>query len=128
MKYLALYKLPIRYMLVYTLLILFSGIWIFLLSHELNVPLKISLQSFIEIATPHLFAIGTLIFIVTHFLLFSSKIKHKTSRILSLMLFVMALLNILVYLPSVLGFEVFGWVKGVFMFGFVALFLGVTVF
>ncbi|MDQ7046417.1 MAG: hypothetical protein Q9M39_01855 [Sulfurovum sp.] len=69
MKYLALYSIPIRYMLMYTILILLSGLWLFLLSQGLansegvmdtlrnilTVPVEKSIHGLMEVVTPHLF-------------------------------------------------------------------------
>jgi hypothetical protein len=128
MKNLSLYHIPIAYLILYTLAILFSGVWMFLLSQGLassdilsilqkviEKPSVKSLQTHIEIATPHIFAMGTLIFIISHFLLFSTKITFHTSAKLSLLLFLMALFNIFA----------FGWMKviglGLFLFLFLLL-------
>ncbi len=137
MKNLSLYKIPIGYMLLYVLLILLSGLWLFLLSQGLdssesvmysiqnmiNTPKPKSLHSFIEVAAPHMFAIGTLIFVVAHFMLFSTKISQKVSLIVAITLFMLALLNIFSYLAISFGLLVSGWIKLVSLLGFVLLFL-----
>ena len=137
MQNLALYKIPIVYMLIYVVLILASGLWLFLLSqgldssegvlHTLQIimqtPKPKSLHNFIEVAAPHLFAIGTLIFVVAHFMLFSTKISQKVSLIVSMMLFILALFNILSYLAISFGLLVSGWIKLVSLLLFVLLFL-----
>ena len=97
-------------MLLYIIAILFSGVWLFLLSQGLasgdilttmtkiiDAPSEKSLHGIIEVATPHLFAMGTLIFVVAHFMLFSTKISKKISLYISLLLFCVALLNISAY-------------------------------
>lgn len=137
MKNLALYKIPIGYMLIYAVLILASGLWLFLLSQGLDssegmwhtiqtimhTPKPKSLHNFIEVAAPHMFAIGTLIFTVAHFMLFSTKISQKVSLIVSMTLFMLALLNIFSYLAISFGLLVSGWIKLVSLLGFVLLFL-----
>jgi len=136
MRHLKLYHIPIAYMLLYVLAILATGVWLFLLSQGLSSadivqtlqqvtvkPEVKSLHNFIEVATPHLFAIGTLIFVVAHFMLFSTKVSQKTSRIVSVLLFVLAFLNIVAYLPIIFGFLVSGWIKLVSMGVFVVVFL-----
>lgn len=144
MKNLHLYNIPIAYMLLYVVAILLSGIWLFLLSQGLaggdilgiiqkisDTPLTKSLQGIIEVATPHMFAIGTLIFVVAHFLLFSTKVSKRVSLFVSLLLFASALLNILAYLFISLGFLVSGWIKlfamGLFVLVFVFM-LGLVAF
>ena len=136
MKNLKLYHIPIVYMLVYVVAILATGIWLFLLSQGLSsstimqtltqivtVPEPKSLHNFIEVATPHLFAIGTLIFVVAHFMLFSTKISQSFSLRVSVLLFIVALLNILAYLLIIFGVVVSGWVKLLLLGLFVLLFL-----
>lgn len=137
MKNLALYKIPIGYMLLYIVLILGSGLWLFLLSQGLSsaesmihtiqtiiyTPKPKSLHNFIEVAAPHMFAIGTLIFVAAHFMLFSTKISQKVSLIVAMILFILALFNIFSYLAISFGLLVSGWIKLVSLSGFVLLFL-----
>jgi len=144
MKHLKLYHIPIAYMLLYVVAILLTGVWLFLLSqglassdilstliHIANAPEAKSLHNFIEVATPHMFAIGTLIFVVAHFMLFSTKVSQKFSLRISITLFIVALLNIVAYLPIIFGLVVSGWVKlldlGVFVLLFLVL-LGMVAF
>ena len=137
MKNVSLYKIPIAYMLVYVVLILFTGVWLFLLSQGLNssdgmntiimniinAPESKSLHHFIEVAAPHMFAIGAMVFVVSHFMLFSTKISQSTSLVVAMLLFVFTLLNIFSYSVISLGFVVSGWVKLLSMSIFVLLFL-----
>ena len=136
MKNLKLYHIPIAYMLVYVVSILATGVWLFLLSQGLGtsdimqtltkvvtLPEPKSLHNFIEVATPHLFAMGTLIFVVVHFMLFSTKISQRFSLRVSVWLFIVALLNIAAYLLIITGFVVSGWIKLLSMGLFVLLFL-----
>ncbi len=137
MKNLALYKIPIGYMLIYVVLILVSGLWLFLLSQGLDssesmihtiqtiihTPKPKSLHNFIEVAAPHVFAIGTLIFVVAHFMLFSTKISQKVSLIVAMLLFTVALFNIFAYLVISVGLLVSGWIKLVSLLLFMLLFL-----
>ena len=137
MKHIALYTLPIRYMLIYVILILMSGIWLFLLSQgsECNesiiatlqniftAPAEKSLEGLIEVATPHLFAIGTLIFVTAHFMLFSTRVSQKISLVVAMFLFVFALFDIFSYFAITFGLVVSGWIKLVALSGFVLLFL-----
>jgi len=137
MKNLSFLNIPIAYLLLYTVVILATGIWLFLLSQGLNgsegivatlkhiitSPEAKSLQNLVEVATPHMFAMGTLIFVVAHFMLFSTKIDQKISLVVALVLFTLALLNILSYGAISFGLMVSGWVKLVSMFLFVGVFL-----
>ncbi len=145
MKNLSLYKIPIGYMLLYIVLILGSGLWLFLLSQGLgssesvmhtiqniiHIPKPKSLHNFIEVSAPHMFAIGTLIFVTAHFMLFSTKISQKVSLIVAMLLFSFALFNIFAYLAISFGLLVSGWIKLVSLLLFVLLFLvmlGLVVF
>ncbi len=137
MKNIALYSLPIRYMLIYVILILMSGVWLFLLSQGLDcsesimntlkniiiAPADKSIEGLIEVVTPHLFAIGTLIFVTAHFMLFSTKVSQKVSLVVAMILFVFALFDIFAYFAITFGLVVSGWIKLVAMSVFVLLFL-----
>lgn len=137
MKNIALYSLPIRYMLIYIILILMSGIWLFLLSQGLEcsdsvistlkniiiAPADKSIEGLIEVAAPHLFAIGALIFVTAHFMLFSTRFSQKISLIVAMFLFVFALFDIFSYFAITFGLVVSGWIKLVAVSGFVLLFL-----
>ena len=136
MKNLHLYNIPIAYMLVYVVAILLSGVWLFLLSQGLassdilvtlinivNTPEPKSLHQFIEVATPHMFAMGTLIFVVAHFMLFSTKVSQKLSLRVSLLLFAVALFNISAYLFISFGFIVSGWIKLLSLLLFILVFI-----
>ena len=137
MKNLSFFHIPIAYLLLYTVVILATGIWLFLLSQGLNgsegiistlqhiisSPEAKSLHSLVEVATPHMFAMGMMIFVVAHFMLFSTKISQRTSLIVALVLFGLALLNIVSYGAISLGLLVSGWIKLISMFLFVGMFL-----
>ncbi len=137
MKNLALYTIPIGYMIVYVVLILISGLWLFFLSQGLdssegvihtiqnviNAPETKSLEGIVEVATPHIFAMGSLVFIAAHFMLFSTKISQKHALIVAMLLFVFALFDIFAYLLITFGLLVSGWIKLLSMFIFVLLFL-----
>lgn len=137
MKYLSLYTIPIAYMIVYVVLILFTGVWLFMLSQGLNSSDGVintlinivntaeskSLHNFIEVAAPHMFAMGSMVFVVAHFMLFSTKISQKSSLIVSMLLFVFALFDIFSYGVIILGWVVSGWIKLLAMSLFILLFL-----
>ena len=131
-------------MILYVVAILLSGVWLFLLSQGLNSadiftifekisaePVEKSLYGIIEVATPHMFAMGTLIFIVAHFMLFSTRVPKKVSLFLSVLLFSVALFNISAYLFISFGVVVSGWIKLLSIVLFVTLFfvlLGMVAF
>ena len=136
MKNTQLFKIPIIYMLFYTLAILLSGIWLFLLSQGLgdesismtllniiNAPVPKSIYGLLEVATPHLISIGMLIFLVAHFLLFSTKISKVFSKKVSAFLFIAAFANILAYSLISSGLFTSGWIKLLLMGIFVLLFV-----
>ncbi|MEN8727990.1 MAG: hypothetical protein ABF276_08525 [Sulfurovum sp.] len=137
MKNLALYTIPIGYMIVYVVLILISGLWLFLLSQGLDssegifetlkniidAPETKSLEGIIEVATPHVFAMGSLVFVVAHFMLFSTKVSQKYALIVAMLLFVFALFDIFSYLLITFGLLVSGWIKLLSMVIFVLFFL-----
>lgn len=124
-------------MLIYTIFILATGMWLFLLSQGLTEsgsvsivlekvivdPIAKSMHQFIEVAAPHMFAMGALMFIVAHFMLFSTKISQKTSLIVSMVLFLFLLFNIFSYQAISLGFVVSGWIKLLSLFLFAGMFL-----
>ena len=137
MKNIALYSLPIRYMLIYVSLILMSGLWLFLLSQGydssesimrtlknlITAPADRSVEGLIEVVTPHLFAISTLIFVTAHFMLFSTKVSQKVSLRAAMLLFLFALFDIFSYFAITLGLVVSGWIKLIALSVFVWLFL-----
>ncbi len=131
------YRIPIGYMLLFSFFIVASGLWLFLLPQGLSEtgsliatmqqlvksPAPKSWQQFVEIAAPHLFAMGTLIFIVAHFLLFSTKISRHFSMRLSLWLYIAALVDILAYALIIVGIVTTGWIKLAVLAVFTLLFL-----
>lgn len=136
MKNTHLYRIVIGYMLLFVVAILCSGIWLFLLSQGLSqaqilqtitafiqTPAPKSVYGFVEVASPHLFAMGTLVFVVAHFMLFSNKISYSVSKNLAWLVSMSALFNIFAYGFISLGVVVSGWIKLFAMGVFVALFL-----
>ena len=144
MKNRHLYKIVIGYMLLFVVAILFSGGWLFLLSQGLeniqvvdtliqfvDTPAPKSLHGWVEVASPHLFAMGVLIFVVAHFMLFSNRFRHSTSKSLAWLLYMSALFDIIAYGFISLGVVVSGWIKlialGLFLVLFVVM-LGLVAF
>lgn len=137
MKFIALYKIPITYLVLYAVLILASGVWLFLLSQGLDsaqslnhtlkdiiyTPEAKSVRGLIEVVTPHLFAMGMLIFVAAHFMLFSTRVSKKTTAVVALIVFGLALLDIFSYFAISFGWVVSGWLKLVALFAFVSSFV-----
>ena len=131
------YRIPIGYMLLFAFFIFASGVWLFLLPQGLaqtgslaaalqqlgHSPAVKSWQQFVEIAAPHLFAMGALIFIVAHFLLFSTKISWRFSMHLSLWLYIAMFLDIFAYALIIAGIVTSGWIKLAALAIFALLFL-----
>ena len=131
------YRLPIGYMLLFAFFIVASGLWLFLLPQGLaetgslgatlrqlvQSPAPKSWQQFTEIAALHLFAMGALIFIVAHFLLFSTRVSRHFSIRLSLWLYIAALADIFAYALIIAGIVTTGWIKLAALILFVLLFL-----
>jgi len=137
MKNLALYRIPIAYLLFYVIAILVTGIWLFLLSQGLDSsegfnallleiiakPEMKSLHNFVEVAAPHMFAMGAMVFVVAHFMLFNTKVSQKRSLMLSSLLYIAMFGNIFAYLAIMFGFVLSGWIKILSILLFVGLFL-----
>jgi hypothetical protein len=136
MNHTYLYRIPIFYMLLYTVAILISGVWLFLLSQGLSelriletitrfidLPAKKSYYGLVEVTTPHLASMGILIFLVTHFLLFSTKVSKRFSKKVSIVLFIMAFVNIGVYYLISSGILSSGLIKLLSLSGFITIFV-----
>ena len=136
MKNTHLYIIPIFYMVLFTVAILASGIWLFLLSqglaegsftstlsHIIESPVSKSVHGLVEVITPHLVSMGILIFLVAHFLLFSTKVSKRFSKKLSIALFITAFANIFAYFLISFDVVASGWVKLFVMGAFVLLFV-----
>ena len=72
------YGLAIGYFLFFVVLTLSSGVALFLVENGLN-PKEKSFEGLIEIVSPHLLGMSIMLFVVTHFLLFSRKYSQKFS-------------------------------------------------
>lgn len=103
-----LYTLAIRYFMLFVILLLASGVALFWL--ELAIESK-SIETIIEILTPHLIGMGLTLFVIAHFLLSSTKFTQNFSLKIFLALAVIILLDQSSYLFILMGFEVFGWIK-----------------
>jgi len=94
------YKVTINYFLIMLLLMLVTGVWMVLLQTSLNLEniteyyVNKSLLSILEVLTPHLFAMGTVVFILTHFLSLKNKNTALETKLSSLLFIVMLLSNL----------------------------------
>ncbi len=92
------YHLIIRYFLLMFLMLLITGIWLLLLNSSFsfesftNYYVQKSVFGLLEIVTPHLFAMGIVIFILTHFLALNTKHTNFNNKI-TLTLFTFMLLS-----------------------------------
>lgn len=92
------YKISIRYFLLMSLMLLLTGIWMLLLHTSLSIDgftnyyVQKSVFGLLEVATPHLFAMGTVIFILTHFLSLNRRNSSFESK-LTLSLFTFMLIS-----------------------------------
>ena len=132
-----LYRIPIAYLLLYVLAILATGLWLFLLSQGLQSSESIltllkeiaqkpetkSLHNFVEVAMPHMFAMGTMVFVLAHFMLFSTNIREKHSLWVAMILYGTMFLNIFAYLLIIFGVLTSGWIKLLSLALFLLLFL-----
>jgi len=92
------YKITINYFLLMLLMLMATGIWMLLLQSPLafeslqNYYVNKSLLGVLDVVSPHLFAMGAVIFILTHFLSLKNKNTALESQ-MSLLLFVSMLLS-----------------------------------
>ena len=93
-----LYANVIRYFLVMLSLLLISGVWMFIEHSSLNIITmshyygQKTLFGLLETLTPHLFGMGTVVFILSHFLALQNK-NSKIEAQLSLGLFILMILS-----------------------------------
>lgn len=116
-----LYKVSIFYFLCFMLAVVGSGGLLFVVelgtdswrdAYSLLTQQRLkSMEGIIEIATPHLFGMGLLLFVLFHFLFLSE--KTDTKRIMALFFFstLIILLDQSSYLLISIGWEIFGWIK-----------------
>ena len=92
------HAISIRYFLVMTFMLLATGVWLLLLHTSFTLEsfttyyVQKSLFGLLEILTPHLFAMGTVIFVLTHFLSLHKQNTVFENR-LTLMLFLLMLIS-----------------------------------
>ena len=92
------YKLSIRYFLLMSLMLLITGLWMLLLHTTLSIEnftnyyVKKSIFGLLEVVSPHLFAMGTIVFIITHFLSLNRRNSSFENK-LTLTLFTVMLIS-----------------------------------
>ena len=101
------------------LLILLSGLGIYLLENQ---ELLKSSEHILEVATPHVFSMTLMVFIVGHLLLFSTRWSKSYVVMISVLLFLSVVLMPLSQLSSSVSF-VYPYILGFFVVSY-ALFLG----
>ena len=91
------YGLALRYFLVMTLLLLLSGLWMFILNTSLSIEgttayyAPKSFHGILDTVSPHLFGMGLIIFILTHFFAILKGVKQENFKTFSI-LFVLVML------------------------------------
>ena len=91
------YTIALRYFFAMTLLLLFTGVWMFVLNTSLSIEgttayyAPKSFHGLIETVSPHLFGMGLIIFILTHFFAILKGVKQENFKTFSL-LFVLVML------------------------------------
>lgn len=119
------YRFSVAYFSLFGILLLLSGLWLFgskigltpdtvsayyLGSKEAFIQPK-STHGLLEIAVPHLGAMGLFIMVSVHFLIFAPKERRRFSLLLSITFFTAALLDIFVPFAIIAGFPSFVWIK-----------------
>lgn len=93
------YQSSIRYFLLMSLMLLVTGLWMLLLHTSLSVEsvtdyyVQKSVFGLLEVATPHLFSMGTIVFIVTHFLALNRRNSSFENKLTLTLFFIMLISN-----------------------------------
>jgi hypothetical protein len=93
------YNIALRYFLVMTLLLLFTGVWMFVLNTSLSIEgtgayyAPKSFHGMLDTVSPHLFGMGLIIFILTHFFAILKGVKQENFRTFSLLFVLLMLLE-----------------------------------
>ena len=91
------YAVPLRYFIVMTVMLLLTGLWMFTLHTSLSIDGTMNYYSpksfygLLETVNPHLFGMGLLVFILTHFFAVLKGVEQKKYRLLSVLFFVVML-------------------------------------
>ena len=113
-----LYGLAIGYFLIFVLFTIGSGVALFLLENGI-IPKAKSFEGFIEIVSPHILGMSIMLFIVTHFLLFSTKYTQQLSLKIFLWVVVFMVFDQSSYLFMFMGLECFSMVKVFTILGYI---------
>lgn len=119
------YLFALSYFSAMSLLLLASGVWIFVENIGFSIEAVVlyyagdatagvsakSLYGQLEVAVPHLGAMGLFIMVVTHFLLFAPKKRRKHLGVIAICTFAAALLNIASGIAVSSGWLLFASVK-----------------
>lgn len=93
------YGLTLKYFLVMTLFLLLTGLWMFILNTSLSVEgtaayyAPKSFYGLLETVSPHLFGMGLIIFILTHFFAILKGVKQESFRTFSILFILVMLLE-----------------------------------
>jgi len=91
--------MPLRYFLVMTLLLLATGVWMFVLHTSLSIEGTVTYYApktffgLLETVSPHLFGMGILAFVLMHFFGIVQGVKQEEYRGLTLWLFLFMVLT-----------------------------------
>ena len=93
------YGLALRYFFIMTFLLLLSGLWMFILNTSLSIEgtaayyAPKSFHGLLDTVSPHLFGMGLIIFILTHFFAILKGIKQEDFKTFSLLFILVMLLE-----------------------------------
>lgn len=91
------YGLALRYFFLMSTLVLLSGLWMFVANTSLGLEetsayyAPKSFYGLLETVSPHLFSMGVLIFILTHFFAIVSGVAHEKFSLFSTLFFMVML-------------------------------------
>ena len=105
------FGVAIAYFLLFLAAVVGSGVALYFQEHGIGLPMRKSLEGFLEILVPHLAAMGIGAFVVAHFLLFISLYSDRAKRILYGVLLGLILLDQGIYLWMWSGWATIGWIK-----------------
>ncbi|MEA1879474.1 MAG: hypothetical protein U9N11_02350 [Campylobacterota bacterium] len=89
------YSLPLKYFLVLTSMLLLTGLWMFVLHTSVTVEGTLSYYEgktffgLLETVSPHLFGMGILVFVLTHFFSMLVGVEQKNFKVFSLLFFLL---------------------------------------
>jgi len=93
------YGLALRYFILMTFFVLLSGLWMFVINTSLDLGdasayyAPKSFYGLLETVSPHLFSMGVLIFVLTHFFAIVSGVEQKKFRLFSIWFFILMLIS-----------------------------------